>query len=204
MDKLPLFPLPSVLFPGGYLPLRIFEVRYLDMIARCQREGAPFGVVALTAGGEVQKPDVTEAFHAVGTLAHIEALERPQPGLLHIRCRGGRRFRLGRSERLSHGLWIGDAELLPDDASVPVPEDLAAASRLLQQLLHDLEQGAAAEDMPIQPPYLWHDSGWLANRWSELLPLPADERQRLMELDNPLVRLELVSDQLDRLDRAER
>lgn len=204
MDKLPLFPLPSVLFPGGYLPLRIFEVRYLDMIARCQREGTPFGVVALTAGHEVQQPEVREAFHAIGTLAHIEALERPQPGLLHIRCRGGQRFKLKRSERLSHGLWIGDAELLSDDASVPVPEDLAAASRLLQQLLHDLEQGAAAEDMPIQPPYLWHDSGWLANRWSELLPLPADERQRLMQLDNPLVRLELVSDQLDRLDRSER
>jgi Lon protease-like protein len=84
-----------------------------------------------------------------------------------------------------------------------VPADLAPAAKLLQSLLHSLEQGAAAADLPLQPPYHWNDSGWLANRWSELLPLPSDERQRLMQLDNPLLRLELVADQLDRLGISE-
>jgi Lon protease-like protein len=103
------------------------------------------------------------------------------------------------SEQAPHGLWWGQAELLAADADVAVPTDLLPAAELLQTLLHKLEQGAAALDLPLQPPYRWADCGWLANRWCELLPLPPDERQRLMQLDNPLLRLELVADQLDRL-----
>ena len=88
LSQLPLFPLESVLFPGGWLSLRIFEVRYLDMISRCHKVGAPFGVVCLTEGREVRQRDATaqgdafarEAFFPVGTLAHIEHLERPRPG----------------------------------------------------------------------------------------------------------------------------
>ncbi|MDY0742894.1 LON peptidase substrate-binding domain-containing protein [Paucibacter sp. R3-3] len=207
-QSIPLFPLQSVLFPDGRLPLRIFEPRYLDMIARCHAEQQPFGVVRLIDGGEVRRRDpassegrfLRESFQPVGTLAHIEAFERTQPGLIEIRCRGGRRFSLSRSECLPHGLWVGDAELLEADAAVPVPPDLQRTSRLLQGLLHTLEQGAGAAELPIQPPYRWDDCGWLANRWCELLPLPEDERQRLMQLDNPLLRLELVADQLERLD----
>jgi len=205
--SLPLFPLQTVLFPGGHLPLRIFEPRYLDMVARCHRDGQPFGVVGLIEGRELRQRDpvaadgafLRESFHPIGCLAHIELLERPQAGLLQIRCRGGRRFRLTGSECLPHGLWMGSVEWLNDDAAVPVPADLAATARLLQGLLHSLEQGAAAAELPLQPPYQWDDSGWLANRWAELLPLAADERQRLMQLDNPLLRLELVADQLERL-----
>ena len=207
LTTLPLFPLQSVLFPDSYLPLRIFEVRYLDMIARCHKNGEPFGVVSLTEGGEVRQRDAAqpgegfanERFHPVGTLAEIRHFERPQPGLIHVRCRGTQRFRLLGSERLPHGLWVGHAEMLDADAIVPVPDDLTSAAKLLQGLLHNLEQGAAIDDLPVQPPYRWDDSGWLANRWCELLPLPGGERQRLMQLDNPLLRLELVADQLDRL-----
>lgn len=204
---LPLFPLQTVLFPGGQLPLRIFEPRYLDLIGRCHRSGEPFGVVSLIEGGEVRRRDETidgpgfrrEVFQPVGTLAHISALERPQPGLLQIRCRGGQRFRLLGSECLSHGLWMGRAELLAEDLAVPVPADLAPNARLLQSLLHNLEQGAAAHELPLQPPYRWDDCGWLANRWCELLPLSGTDKQRLMALDNPLLRLELVADQLQQL-----
>jgi Lon protease-like protein len=206
-QPLPLFPLQSVLFPGGDLPLRIFEPRYLDMIARCHREGTPFGVVGLIEGSEVRRRDpqaedgrfAREAFHPVGTHAHIELFERSQPGLIQIRCRGGQRFRLADFECLPHGLWVGSGELLEPDVVVPVPPDLARTAVLLQGLLHTLQQGAAAADVPLQPPYHWDDSGWLANRWCELLPLPAGERQRLMQLENPLLRLELVADQLERL-----
>lgn len=206
--NVPLFPLQSVLFPGGYLPLRIFEVRYLDMISRCHKLGEPFGVVSLIEGAEVRQRDANqpgegfanERFQPVGTLAEIQHLERPQPGLLQIRCRGTQRFRLASFERLPHGLWMGHVELIEPDAAVTVPPDLMAPATLLQGLLHKLEQGAAIEDLPLQPPYHWTDSGWLANRWCELLPLTAAERQRLMQLDNPLLRLELVADQLDRLD----
>jgi Lon protease-like protein len=191
-----------VLFPGGYLPLRVFEPRYLDMAQRCQTEGLAFGVVALTEGQEVRQREgegfKREAFHDVGTLARIEHFEHDQPGLINIRTRGTQRFRLQSSRCLSHGLWVGKLELLPDDAAgVPVPEDLRLAARQLQDLLAGWRERAAAEEVPLQPPYQWDDAGWLANRWAELLPMPLADRQRLMEMDNPLLRLELVVDRLD-------
>src|SRR3954452_16372565 len=93
-QPLPLFPLGTVLFPGGVLPLRIFEVRYLDMIGKCHRAGAPFGVVSLTQGSEVRQPGATEAFATVGTLATIDEFDAPRPGLLVIRAVGVHRFRI--------------------------------------------------------------------------------------------------------------
>ncbi len=206
LPSTPIFPLQSVLFPDGYLQLRIFEPRYLEMVQRCHKAGQPFGVVSLLEGGEVRRRDpqadgafVQERFNAVGTLAHIQALESVQAGLLQLRCRGGQRFRLKSSQCLPHGLWMGEGELLAEDAAVPVPTDLQPTAELLRTLLHNLEQGAAAVDLPLQPPYHWSDCAWLSNRWSELLPLPPQARQRLMQLDNPLLRLELVADQLDQL-----
>jgi len=197
----PLFPLRSVLFPGGHLPLRIFEPRYLDMVRRCHARGEPFGVVALTDGGEVRQRDgagfKAESFHAIGTLARIEHFEHAQAGLIEIRTRGAQRFRLTGSRCLSHGLWVGTLALLHDDAEVPVPDDLHLAALQLQALLAGWQQRGTPDELPIQPPYAWGDAGWLANRWAELLPMPLPERQRLMALDNPLLRLELVVDRLD-------
>ena len=178
LSSLPLFPLGAVLFPGGVLPLRIFEVRYLDMIGKCHRAGAPFGVVTLTQGTEVRRPGSgAEAFHSVGTLATITSLETPQPGLMAIRCHGEQRFRIAHSEQLKHGLWIAEVQRLDDDLPVPVPADLKHAA-----------QGQMRLD----------DCGWLANRWCEILPVPLELKQRLMQLDNPLVRMELVCDILAR------
>ncbi len=137
--SLPLFPLGAVLFPGGVLPLRIFEVRYLDMIGKCHKAGAPFGVVALTQGTEVRRPGSgADAFHSVGTLATITALETPQPGLMTIRCHGEQRFRISRSEQLRHGLWIADVQRLDDDLPVPVPDDLKPAALALERLQDSL------------------------------------------------------------------
>lgn len=199
--EIPLFPLRTVLFPGGWLPLRIFEPRYLDMVQRCRAQGQPFGVVALTEGHEVRQRDGEgfrkEAFHAVGTLARIEHFEHEQPGLIHIRARGAQRFSLKSSRCLSHGLWVGEPDPLPDDASVKVPDDLRSAARQLQDLLDSWRERTGPEELPLQPPHAWDDAGWLANRWAELLPMELEDRQRLMVMDNPLLRLELVVDRLD-------
>jgi Lon protease-like protein len=196
-----MFPLGAVLFPGGVLPLRIFEVRYLDMIGKCHRAGAPFGVVALKQGTEVRRPGAeAEAFHSVGTLATITALETPQPGLMTIRCHGAQRFRIARSEQLKHGLWIADVQRLDDDLPVPVPDDLKHAAQALAHVLGSLQarQSPGNAPPPIEGPMRLDDCGWLANRWCEILPVPLELKQRLMQLDNPLVRLELVSDILVR------
>jgi Lon protease-like protein len=198
LQSLPLFPLSTVLFPGGVLPLRVFEVRYLDMIGKCHKAGAPFGVVSLTQGSEVRQPGSTEAFSSVGTLATISDYEAPRPGLMMIRATGAQRFRITSRDQLKHGLWIADVERLPDDVNVAIPADLQVASTALRQLIHSLELKAGGDpaQLPLQAPWRLDDCGWVANRWCELLPLPVALKQRLMELDNPLVRLELVSDVL--------
>lgn len=210
-SPLPLFPLHTVLFPDGVLPLQIFEVRYLDMIGRCHREGTCFGVVGLTAGSEVRRrlPDddggdgfAAEDFHDVGTLARIEVLERPQPGLMLIRCIGARRFRLHTRELLRHGLWTGDVELLPVDPPMAVPDDLEPVVETLREVIRQIgARGADAGSMPLQAPYRFHDCGWVANRWAELLPADVALKQRLMALESPLLRLELVADVIERLRR---
>jgi Lon protease-like protein len=197
-SPLPLFPLSTVLFPGGRLPLRIFEVRYLDMIGHCHREGLPFGVVALQQGDEVRRAGApAEQFHDVGTLARIEHYEATQPGLLSIACVGETRFRIQDRRQLPHGLWTADIEMLAPDPAVAVPDDLQPAALALEQLLLSLiEQGVPESKWPVAKPWQLCDCGWLANRWCEVLPLPVPMQQQLMALDNPLVRLELVGDLL--------
>ena len=199
LQSLPLFPLNTVLFPGGVLPLRVFEVRYLDMIGRCHKAGAPFGVVSLTQGNEIRQPGGKDAFSAVGTLATIDTFETPGPGLMMIRVSGAQRFRITASDQLKHGLWIASVQRLDADLVVPIPDDLQSTSQALAKVIHSLEQKALTpEQSPVQGPWKLQDCGWVANRWCELLPLPVTLKQRLMELDNPLVRLELVSDVLAR------
>lgn len=198
LQSLPLFPLSTVLFPDGLLSLRVFEVRYLDMIAKCRKAGAPFGVVSLTQGSEVRQPGSTEAFAQVGTLATIHDFEQPQAGLMLVRATGTQRFRITASDQLKHGLWVADVERLPADLPVTIPEDLQPTADALQRLIHSLQQKSEAAPLPLLPPWKLEDCGWVANRWCELLPLPVALKQRMMELDNPLVRLELVSDVLVR------
>ena len=205
LSSLPLFPLASVLFPDGVLALRVFEVRYLDMVRKCHQTGAPFGVVSLTQGSEVRRagaPD--EQFHDVGTLAVIEQLASPQPGLITLVCKGTERFRSTQRNHLVHGLWIASVSQLDRDLSIPIPEDLKKTATALTQVLHTLHARDALNPAAKLPtPEQLDDCGWVANRWCELLPVPMELKQRLMELDNPLVRLELVGDVLERTGIAQ-
>jgi Lon protease-like protein len=208
LNTLPLFPLSTVLSPGGYLPLQVFEVRYLDMIGRCFNNNAPFGVISLSQGSEVRKAPAAnqdaadpspEIFYPVGTLARITSLSRPQPGLMLIQCSGLQRFEINQRRLLTHGLWVADVTLIADDQSVPIPADLKPVADTLRRVVSTLQaQGTAEDQMPVQPPYQYDDCAWVANRWCDVLPLPLELRHRLMVLDNPLVRLELVSDMLER------
>jgi Lon protease-like protein len=204
LQSLPLFPLNTVLFPDGSLQLQIFEVRYLDLMGRCHKTGAPFGVVSLTEGEEVRRPQPSgdgfahEVFVDVGTLATVTEFSSPQAGLMLVRCTAGERFRITRRERLKHGLWVADVQRLPVDKTLPVPDDLKVVAQALESLLDNLRQRGDAAELPVQGPYRFDDCAWVANRWCELLQLPAPMRQGLMQLDNPLLRLELVGDFLGR------
>ena len=207
-NALPLFPLGTVLFPGGYLPLQIFEVRYLDMIGKCFKAEVPFGVVTLNKGSEVRQPPseaagtdsfAQEIFYPTGTLARITSLSRPQAGLMLIQCTGLQRFAVQSHDLLKHGLWVARVAVVQDDQRITIPQDLQPVARALERVVKTLlAQGTAPDQMPIQPPYQFDDCAWVANRWCELLPLPLELKHRLMALDNPLVRLELTGDLLER------
>ena len=190
---LPLFPLGTVLFPGGLLGLKVFEARYLDLMGRCLREGAAFGIVCLKRGTEVRRPGQAVAFESVGTTAELLDVDSAQAGILMVRCRGGLRFELQSSRQQDDGLWLGEISLIDDDAAVPPGEALAGSVRGLADAIEALRgQGA----LPFLEPFHFDDAGWVANRWCELLPITLEAKQQLMRLGDPLVRLQLVDEYL--------
>jgi len=205
LSGLPLFPLNTVLFPGGLLPLQIFEVRYLHMIGDCQRNNTMFGVVALVQGDEVQKPGAdgtsAEIFQALGTLARIVNFTAPVPGLMQIQVLGCQRFRTLRHARQTGGLWVADVICLEPDPPIAIPDDLRSAADKLGSLIRLLQtRGVPSAEMPFAPPYELDDCAWVANRWSELLPLAAPLRQDLLAQESAVLRLELINDVLDKTD----
>ena len=191
--ELPLFPLQSVLFPGGLLGLKVFEARYLDLVGECLRERKPFGVVALKKGSEVRgngaPGDV--ALEAIGCLAELIDVDSPQSGILQVRCRGSHRFETAGTSQQANHLWVAQARLLPDDETVLPSEELVGSAQGLANAIATLKQQG---NVPFLEPYRFEDAGWIANRWCEILPISVAAKQKLMELPDPLVRLKLVDE----------
>jgi len=188
MSELPLFPLRTVLFPGGLLPLRIFEPRYLDLVRRCLRSGETFGVVLIRDGGETGP---VGALAEVGTSARILDFETLPDGLLGLLCRGDRRFRLKARRTQPDGLHVAEVEWLAEEVAVPLAPGQQPVARLLRRVLAELgERGRF-----LEPRY--DDAGWVGSRLAELLPLERDAQQRLLELDDPGARLRALEPLLD-------
>jgi Lon protease-like protein len=184
-DTLPLFPLSTVLFPGGLLPLQVFETRYIDMVGRCMREGAPFGVVLLVEGREARREvdDPAPRFAAIGTRAHIVDFTQLQNGLLGITAQGGSRFRvLSASPRDDH-LLVGRVETLPEAPSCSVPEEYGALVDILRQLLAHPEVNRLGIEVDLD------DARAVVGRLAELLPLSPPLKQTLLELDDTVLAL---------------
>jgi Lon protease-like protein len=181
--SVPLFPLNTVLFPGGPLLLRVFEPRYLDMISRCMKEEQSFGVVLLTAGSEVAGTVQTVA---TGTLASICDWDQGADGLLGIKAIGGQRFRLLSLSRQEDGLNLGDIEILPAEPEMPVPGDYSMISELLRSVLIEMNELYAGIER------LYDDASWVGYRFAEILPLEPERKQECLEMDDPLVRLEFL------------
>jgi Lon protease-like protein len=191
-DTLALFPLSHGVFPDGQLRLQIFEPRYLDLIKRCQREQAPFGVVWLKLGREVQIPGDAPEFYATGCLAHIRSYVEIQPALLQIICQGGLRFELLASSAGPYGVWQGQVRYLPCDPEVALPpQHQVHADRLGRVIAHAQGQGVA-DRLPWFAPYKLDDAGWLANRYAEALPLESALKVALLAEVDPLMRLNQV------------
>jgi Lon protease-like protein len=193
--ELPLFPLQSVLFPGGLLELKVFEARYLDLITACLRDNAGFGVVCLKRGSEVRRTDQQVAFESVGTRAELLDVDSAQAGILAVRCRGTERFRVEASRQQPDGLWLATTTPIEPDREVAPSARLEAAARGLADAIAALtSQGM----QPFLEPHRLDDAGWVANRWCEILAIPMPAKQKLMELMDPELRLEVVDDILRR------
>ncbi len=181
---LPLFPLNTVLFPGGPLPLRIFEPRYLDMVRRGLKEHTPFGVVLVLSGTEA---DAAPAVADIGTSARVVDFDTLPDGLLGITCIGERRFRVMSRWQQSDGLNLAEIDFLPEDARHPLPAEFAHLGELLREVVPRL--GGAY----VHVEGLYDDASWVSNRWAEILPLTVAERLELLRLDDPLARLKQVA-----------
>jgi Lon protease-like protein len=186
--SIPLFPLHTVLFPGGPLRLRIFEPRYLDMVSRCMREDSGFGVALIVAGQEAGGAAQTVE---TGTLARIVDFEQLDDGLLGITARGGRRFRIVHVHRESDGLNVCQVEWREDEARAEVPPQHAVLVELLRRAIEQI--GPAYGE--LTPAY--DDATWVGMRLAEILPLAPIERQELLELNDGPERLQWLQARLN-------
>ena len=185
--QVPLFPLRTVLYPGGPLPLRIFESRYIDMVSRCIKGDEPFGVLLIRSASETG----TSSTYDVGTLARITDWYQGNDGLLGITAVGEQRFRLISSVREADGLNVGNVELLPIEDGPTLPDEYKPLAGILSGVLNDL--GRLYE--PLAKKY--DDAGWVGYRFAEILPITPEQKQSCLEADDPVSRLEMMSEVLD-------
>ena len=180
--EIPIFPLRTVLYPGGPLPLRIFETRYVDMVGRCLKQDLGFGVVAQLEGSESGSP----VLHQIGTLARIVDWYQFDDGLLGITAVGETRFLLTETHRQEDGLNLGHIEFLEPEAAMPMPARFSALLTLLENVMAELEPQYRFIEKDFE------DASWIGYRLAEVLPLSLEQKQHCLELRDPLRRLEML------------
>jgi uncharacterized protein len=177
-----------VLFPGGRLPLRIFENRYMEMAKACLKDGSPFGVCLIREGREVGDPATPVD---VGTLARIVSWDMQQLGVLHVVARGERRFRILARRVQADGLARAQVEILPEENDAAVPPACSTSAKLMERVI---------EQHPelVERPHRLDSCAWVSARLAELLPLPLEAKQALLELGDARARLERLNAALAR------
>lgn len=182
--EIPLFPLRTVLFPDGPLPLRIFESRYIDMVGRCMKNESPFGVLLIMEGQETGLATT----HEVGTLANITDWYQGSDGLLGVTAVGGQRFRLLSARQQADGLNIGDIEVLAAEPYMALPAEYASLTKILESVLDDL--GRLYESLERR----LDDAVWVTYRLIEILPIELEQKQQFLESSDTRARLKLIDD----------
>lgn len=180
---LPIFPLNTVLFPGGLLPLKIFEQRYMEMAKDCLKRDAPFGVCLIADGAEVGTP---ASPYAVGSTARIADWDMPDLGVLHVTVRGEQRFRILHHAADRSGLIYAAVESIEPEPVCAVPESLQPLLPLLRAMVADVGE------QRIPAPHAFDDAVWVGYRYCEMLPIPLAARQKLLELSDSLSRLQII------------
>lgn len=188
-NSLPLFPLKTVLFPGGVLPIKVFEQRYITMTKACLKDDKPFGVCLLTQGEEVASAEKVRAvaFAGIGTLARIASWDMPQLGILHLHTEGGTRFRVQAHAIDDDGLVVGQVTALAPEPSVALPEAFKPLAALLELLISRVGK----ENFPTE--VVLTDASWVGYRLAEILPLPLPIKQSMLEINDCEVRLKVLA-----------
>jgi uncharacterized protein len=178
-QEIPIFPLNTVLYPEGALPLKVFEQRYIEMTKFCLRDKLPFGVCLIREGHEIGTAAVPEA---VGCFAAIEHWDMPQLGMFHLVARGGERFRI-RDMRVApnHLIWA-TVETIAADSGAEMVDGLC------RQVLAAIIEKVGAERFPT--PARLDDAAWVGFRLAEVLPLDVREKQELLEMTDAGARLQ--------------
>ena len=181
-DVLPIFPLGNALLPQGRMKLRIFEARYMDMIAGCMQNVRPFGICLIDQGSEVGEAALP---HRVGVEAHVVDWDMQQQGMLGITVSGGRRFRIAEHQVTARNTVEASVDWMPE-AYAALPAEYASMQSLLQLIVADKGQDV------IAAPYSFDDANWVGHRFTEILPIPPLARLRLLELEDPMLRLSII------------
>jgi uncharacterized protein len=182
-ERMPIFPLQAVLYPGMLLPLRIFEVRYMDMAKACLRDSTPFGVALIKEGQEVGTPAVPEA---IGCVARIADCDMEELGILKIRAQGMERYRMVSSEVSKQGLIIAEIEPIAAETAAPEAQGLADCEMFLRKVVAGIGEDRFAQ------PLRFDDASWVSFRLAEILPLRNDVKQKLLELTDAGLRLAVL------------
>jgi uncharacterized protein len=188
--EIPLFPLNTVLFPAGILPLKIFEPRYLDMVGRCLREDRGFGIVAIREGGET---GVLASIHQIGTMARIEDWFQLEDGLLGIKAVGAGRFLVEGVSRKGDGLNVGQVKFVEPETEMPVPDRFRSLVLLLENVMAEMTDQFGEVEKHFE------DASWVGYRLAEVLPLSLEQRQLCLEISDPIQRLEFINPLLESL-----
>jgi uncharacterized protein len=183
LEEIPIFPLNTVLYPNGTLPLRVFEARYMDMARNCLKTKAPFGVCLIVEGKEVGEP-ATPA--NIGCAAHIAECDMQQLGVLNLITRGGQRFRIVERSVGAQGLVKAHVEWLPAEPDAPMPEQFAACVNILKAIAGDERFRHLVADAQFD------SASWIGYRLSEILPIPLRIKQQLLEIEGALARLAVL------------
>ena len=194
LTDLPLFPLSAVLFPGGPLALRIFEQRYLDLVRDCARRSCGFGVCLILQGREAGEPAVPAA---VGTVARITDFYTLPDGLLGISAEGGERFQVTTTRVRDNGLVHGEVRFWPEEPRIPVPPEHGLLATILERLIEKAGGPFAKAERSC-----YDDASWVGFRLAEMLPIEQPDRQRLLQVTDPIERLSCLTHYVPRFQRA--
>jgi Lon protease-like protein len=189
-SALPLFPLKTVLFPGGLLPLKVFEQRYITMTKTCLKDDSPFGVCLLTRGDEVAGAAAAKsglALAPIGTLARITAWDMPQLGILHLRTEGGTRFQVQTHTIAEDGLVVGQVTPLAPEPARALPDAFQSLASLLELLINRVGK----ENFPAE--LALTDASWVSYRLAEILPLRLPIKQSMLEINDSEIRLKVLA-----------